>query len=68
MDKIPQHFLVPPAPETFSRRARLSDFFDNEVDGEKPIDNKHQNHHSRNDSDIIGKNQKEFGHRKRIKP
>ncbi len=49
---------------SFSRRARLEDFFD-ETD-EKPSKNKYYNNHSHNDN--ISKNQQEFGNRKRIKP
>ena len=52
---------------TFSRKARLEDFFD---DGE--ITNQNQNHnknHNKNHNDNdIKKNQQEFGHKKRIKP
>jgi hypothetical protein len=50
---------------TFSRKARLEDFFD---DGEPMKQyNEHNKNHSRNDNDIK-KNQQEFGHKKRIKP
>ena len=52
------------APKTFSRRARLEDFFDEDED--KPITHKYNENHSHNDS--ISKNQQEFGHKKRIKP
>lgn len=51
-------------PNTFSRRARLEDFFDEDED--KPITHKYNEKHSHNDS--ISKNQQEFGHKKRIKP
>ena len=51
---------------TFSRKARLEDFFD---EGEiiNQSNNKHNKNHSHNDNDIK-KNQEEFGHKKRIKP
>jgi hypothetical protein len=50
---------------TFSRKARLEDFFDND---EKPSqNNKHNKNHSHNDNNVE-KNQQEFGHKKRIKP
>jgi hypothetical protein len=51
---------------TFSRKARLEDFFD---EGEiiNQNNNKHNKNHSHNDNDIK-KNQEEFGHKKRIKP
>jgi len=50
---------------TFSRKARLEDFFDDD----EPINqnNKHKKNHSQNDN-TIEKNQQEFGHKKRIKP
>jgi len=50
---------------TFSRKATLEDFFDDD----KLINqnNKHNQNHSHNDNDIQ-KNQQEFGHKKRIKP
>ena len=54
---------------TFSRKARLEDFFD---DGEIINQNQNQNHnknHNKNHNDNdIKKNQQEFGHKKRIKP
>lgn len=50
---------------TFCRKARIEDFFD---DGETiNKNNKHEKNHSHNDNDIK-KNQQEFGHKKRIKP
>lgn len=50
---------------TFFRKARLEDFFDDgEIINQK---NKHNKNHSHNDNDIQ-KNQQEFGHKKRIKP
>jgi len=56
-----------PAPQTFSRRACLADFFaaDEEIPSQCSQNryNKHQN-----DNVVIAKNQQEFGHRKRIKP
>lgn len=50
---------------TFSRKARLEDFLDND----EKITNNHKNNknHSHNDNNIE-KNQQEFGHKKRIKP
>jgi hypothetical protein len=53
-------------PNTFSRRARLEDFFDENED--KPVTHKYNENYSHNDSNIISKNQQEFGHKKRIKP
>jgi hypothetical protein len=53
-------------PNTFSRRARLEDFFDE--DDDKPMKHKYNENHSHNDSNTISKNQQEFGHKKRIKP
>jgi hypothetical protein len=53
-------------PKTFSRRARLEDFFDK--DDDKPIKQKYNENQSRNDSNTISKNQQEFGNKKRIKP
>jgi hypothetical protein len=50
--------------QTFSRPARLSDFFDGEHDTSSK--NKYNKNYTHNQS--IQKNQKEFGHRKRIKP
>jgi hypothetical protein len=52
--------------KSFSRPARLEDFFD-ETD-KTPSKNKYYNNHSHNDKDTISKNQQEFGHKKRIKP
>ena len=50
--------------KTFSRAARLEDFFDDdEINSNK--NNKYNNSHNDN---TIAKNQKEFGHKKRIKP
>jgi hypothetical protein len=50
--------------QTFSRTARLSDFFDEDHDTSSK--NKYNKNYSYNDS--IQKNQQEFGQRKRIKP
>lgn len=49
--------------KVISRKACLSDFLDN-VDDSNDI----KKHKSKNNDDSIQKNQKEFGHRKRIKP
>ena len=49
--------------QPFSRKACLSDFFDDDDTNTK---NKYKNH-SQNDM-CIEKNQQEFGNRKRIKP
>jgi hypothetical protein len=50
---------------SFSRKAKLEDFFD---DGETiNQNNKHNKNNSHTDNDIQ-KNQQEFGHKKRIKP
>ena len=52
---------------TFSRKARLEDFFDDgETINQKNQNNKNNNH-SHNDNDVR-KNQQEFGHKKKIKP
>jgi hypothetical protein len=48
---------------TFSRKATLEDFFDEDEPLNKII--KHNKNHSHNN---IEKNQQEFGHKKRIKP
>ncbi len=50
---------------TFSRTARLEDFFD---DGNKSSKTKHDKDFFQNDKNCIAKNQQEFGNRKRIKP
>jgi hypothetical protein len=47
----------------FSRKAKLSDFFDDTDDT-----NNNQNNNSHYDKNTIAKNQQEFGNRKRIKP
>lgn len=49
--------------QTFSRRARLEDFFDGNDCVSK---DKYNKNYSNNDN--IAKNQQEFGDRKRIKP
>lgn len=50
---------------TFSRKARLEDFLDDdEIISQSNKHNKNQSHHDNN----IEKNQQEFGHKKRIKP
>ena len=49
--------------KVISRKACLSDFLDN-VDESNDI----KKYKSKNNNDSIQKNQKEFGHKKRIKP
>ena len=61
MTEIPES-----TPKTFSRRARLEDFFDENDD--KQIKHKYNENHSHNDNNYMEKNQQEFGHKKRIKP
>lgn len=52
-------------PTSFSRPARLEDFFDDDVISQT----NHNKHHSHNNNqNDIPKNQQEFGNRKRIKP
>lgn len=57
----------PKAPPSFSRTARLEDFFDKD---EIITQNKNKNKNSSNNSHNykIEKNQHEYGNRKRIKP
>ena len=50
---------------TFSRKARLEDFLDD--DEKTNIPNKHNRNQSHTDNNIE-KNQQEFGHKRRIKP
>ena len=55
----------------FSRKAKLSDFFDDDDDTNNNKNNQnHKNNNNNNYShnDTIAKNQQEFGNRKRIKP
>ena len=54
------------APQSFSRRACLADFFDEHDD--IPSLQTHNHHYSHNDNVVLAKKQQEFGHRKRIKP
>jgi hypothetical protein len=55
--------------QTIPRKVCLADFF---TDEDGPIsqytENKHNKNYSNNDNFLIAKNQREFGHRKRIKP
>ena len=60
--KMPEQKL----PQTFSRKACLADFFDEDED--IPTQNNYNKNYSNNDTIKIAKNQQEFGHRKRIKP
>ena len=50
--------------QTFSRPAKLSDFFD----GYHDTSNKNKYNKNISHNDTIQKNQQEFGQRKRIKP
>ncbi len=54
----------------FSRKAKLSDFFDDtdDINNNKNNQNNKNNNNSRDDTNTISKNQQEFGNRKRIKP
>ena len=53
---------------TFSRKARLEDFFDDdEKTSQNNKHNKNNKNYSHNDNSVE-KNQQEFGHKKRIKP
>lgn len=55
--------------KSFTRKARLEDFFDDEEDTiDQSIQNKQNKYNSYNDNEFIAKNQQEYGHRKRIKP
>lgn len=58
------------APQSFSRKACLADFLDDDDDDDmnSHYSNKHNKHYSHKDDVFIAKNQPEFGHRKRIKP
>ena len=55
-----------PITQTFSRRACLADFLDEDDKNAQTSKNKYNKNYSNNDN--IAKNQQEFGHRKRIKP
>ena len=56
----------PKAPPSFSRTARLEDFFDKD---EIITQNKNSHNNSNNSHNYkIEKNQQEYGNRKRIKP
>ena len=56
------------APQTFSRRASLADFFSSDEEMPSQCSQNQHNKNNKNDNIIIAKNQQEFGHRKRIKP
>lgn len=56
-----------PDPASFSRKAKLEDFLDNDETPIQNTQNKYKNY-SNNDTITIEKNQQEFGNRKRIKP
>jgi hypothetical protein len=53
---------------TFSRKACLADFLDDDDDDTQNMQHNKYKHYSQNDKVVIAKNQQEFGHRKRIKP
>ena len=54
---------------SFTRKARLEDFFGDEEDTiDQSIQHKQNKHNSYNDNEFVAKNQQEYGHRKRIKP
>jgi hypothetical protein len=54
--------------QSFTRKARLEDFFDDDENYESPHQNNKNKYNSKNDNEFIPKNQKEYGDRKRIKP
>jgi hypothetical protein len=56
-----------PDPTSFSRKAKLEDFLDDDDKPNQTTQNKYKNY-SNNDTITIEKNQQEFGNRKRIKP
>ena len=56
------------ASQSFSRKARLEDFFNEDDDCFAQNTKNNYNTHSQNDNVVIAKNQQHFGHRKRIKP
>ena len=57
------------APQSFSRKACLADFLDDDDDDmDSHCYNKQDRRYSNIDDIFIAKNQQEFGHRKRIKP
>ena len=54
---------------TFSRKARLEDFFNDDEEIPLPLNSESsKNNYKNNNKESIDKNQQEFGHRKRIKP
>ncbi len=56
-------------PQSFSRKACLADFLDDDDDVmDSHCYNKQDRRYSNRDDVFIAKNQQEFGHRKRIKP
>lgn len=54
--------------KSYSRPARLEDFFDEGDDNANVTNNQKQNHSHNNNKNEIPKNQQEYGNRKRIKP
>lgn len=56
--------------QIFSRSVRLEDFLDesDDTNNQSIKNNKYNKNNSYNDTNIIAKNQQEFGHKKRIKP
>jgi hypothetical protein len=68
MDNTPPDTNTPPNTKSFSRPARMEDFFDEtDVPNEKNNKNNKNNKDNRN-NERIKKNQEEHGHKKRIKP
>jgi len=58
---------TPISTKTYSRSVRLEDFFDSD-DADDNKNSKNNNYNYNKYDNTISKNQKEFGHRKRIKP
>mgnify|MGYP005987328695 FL=1 len=55
--------------KSFTRKARLEDFFGDEEDTiDQSIQNNQNKYNSYNDNEFVAKNQQDYGHRKRIKP
>jgi len=55
--------------KSFTRKARLEDFFGDEEDTiDQSIQNNQNKYNPHNDNEFVAKNQQEYGHRKRIKP
>ena len=55
--------------KSFTRKARIEDFFGDDDDTIDPsIQNNQNKYNPHNDNEFVDKNQQEYGHRKRIKP